>query len=73
MLESISNVLSQLAPSSLEVKSNLVRLFREKYELFEKLWLCRIECAKTVDRRPKSVMSVKDLGIVFRFLPQNSQ
>jgi hypothetical protein len=66
-------VLSQLAPSSLEVKSNLVRLFREKYELFEKLWLCRIECAKTVDRRPKSVMSVKDLGIVFRFLPQNSQ
>jgi ribonuclease D len=66
-------VLSQLAPSSLEVKSNLNRLFREKYELFEKLWLCRIECAKTVDRRPKSVMSVNDLGIVFRFLPQNSQ
>lgn len=54
-----------------DVKSNLIRIFRSKSDLFEKLWLTRIECSKLADCRPKSFINVKDLGKIFRFLPQS--
>jgi hypothetical protein len=67
----LSNFSRSFASMTQSVKSDLFKLFRERYDLFERLWYCRLECAKIIDCRPVATLNIYELGKVFRYLPLN--